>query len=98
MASNDEKRFLIILTALSQMQVGSHYLTGADGAIPGVTGSGLARELTMPEDLTIEHLSIHGARNNFGTVAADGKRFSAASSSPKANTTATCFCPNTWNF
>lgn len=67
MASEIEKRFFIILTALNEISAGSHYLKGGDGAIPGVAGSGLFRALTMPEDLTVEQLNIHAAHNNYGT-------------------------------
>lgn len=66
MASESDKRFWIILTALNEVSAGSHYLKGADGAIPGVAGSGLVRELSMPEDLDIERLNVHAARNNLG--------------------------------
>lgn len=67
MASESEKRFLIILTALNEVLLGSHYLKGADGAIPNQPGSGLFRELSLQEDLTIENLGVHAGKNNFGT-------------------------------
>jgi hypothetical protein len=66
MASESDKRFMIIATALGEVQIGSHYLQGSDGAIPGESGSGLFRRLDLHEDLTIDHLGVHAAKNDWG--------------------------------
>lgn len=39
MASNSDKRFIVV-TALSEVQVGSHYFQGSDGGIPDKAGLG----------------------------------------------------------
>lgn len=67
MASNTEKRQMIVLTALVQYQLGGHYLKGADGAIPDDAGSGLFRTLSIAENTTIEKLAVHATKNNWGT-------------------------------
>jgi hypothetical protein len=82
MASESERRFLIIVTALNEALSGSHYLKGSDGAIPDVSGSGLFRELSLQENLTIEELGVHAAKNKYGTCRGkwkslwNGKKFS----------------------
>jgi hypothetical protein len=80
MSSDAEKRQLIILTALAEQQKGGHYLKGADGAIPGDSGSGLFRELPVHENLDIADLGVHATKNSWGTCRGrykkvGGKRF-----------------------
>lgn len=67
MASDNEKRQLIILTALGEHQRGGHYLKGADGAIPDDPGSGLIRTLSIDENTEISDLAIHATKNGWGT-------------------------------
>jgi hypothetical protein len=81
MLNNAEKRFLIIATALAEQQLGGHYLSGGDGAIPNQAGSGLFRTLGLKENLAIEKLGVHAAFSDFGTcrgryAKVGGKRFS----------------------
>lgn len=83
MASNSDKRFLIVATALNEVQFGSHYLKGSDGGIPDKAGSGLDRKLDLLENLTIENLGIHAAKGSWGVCrgrfakrkASGGKQF-----------------------
>jgi hypothetical protein len=74
MATDDEKRQTIILTALAEQQKGGHYLKGADGAIPDSPGSGLFRSLTIDENTEIASLAIHATKNNYGTCRGRYKR------------------------
>ncbi len=76
MASNDEKRQLIILTALTEFHLGGHYLKGADGAIPDNPGSGLVRTLSIDEDLTIPNLAVHATKNSWGVCRGRYKKVS----------------------
>ncbi len=79
MASEAEKRTLIINTGMAEVDAGSHYTKGGDGAIPAQPGTGLFRELELVQDLTLENLGVHAARNSFGVcrgrwdVFVDGK-------------------------
>lgn len=66
MATDAEKRATMIVTAMTEVSNGSHYLTGGDGAIPGRDGTGLIRNIELLEDLTIENLGVHAAKNGFG--------------------------------
>jgi hypothetical protein len=58
-----ELRNLIVSTASSA--IGSHYLNGSDGAIPG-TSNGMGRELLLKEDSTWSGIAVHAAKNNYG--------------------------------
>lgn len=81
MATDAEKRTLINIIGMAEVEAGSHYTKGGDGAIPAQPGTGLFRELDLVQDLTIENLGVHAARNGFGVcrgrwdVFVDGKQF-----------------------
>lgn len=64
-SSESVKRMLIITTATAEVNAKAHYLTGADGGMPGGS-SGLSRTPRLLEDLTIEKLGVHAAESDFG--------------------------------
>jgi hypothetical protein len=66
MPTDAEKRLTMIVTAMKEVSNGSHYMKGGDGAIPGHDGTGLQRNVELLDDLTIENLGVHAAKNGFG--------------------------------
>ena len=64
--SNDAlKRMLIVTTAMTEVNLSSHYLKGADGGVPGGP-SGLVRTPRLIENLTIgENFGVHGCEQGY---------------------------------
>lgn len=77
MATDAEKRALINIIGMAEVKAGSHYMKGGDGAIPAQDGTGLFREVDLVQDLTIENLGVHAARNNFGVCRGRWKVFAS---------------------
>jgi hypothetical protein len=77
MASDEEKRALIIAYATKEIENGSHYLKGTSGAIPNQIGSGLFRNVEIVENLDIKSTTfgIHAAISKFGMCAGRWEKF-----------------------
>jgi len=69
MATDAEKRAMMILCAMQEVNDGSHYMKGSSGSIPGEDNSGLCRNAEYLEnpDIKSKNWGVFAARNSFGT-------------------------------
>lgn len=69
MATDAEKRAMMILCAQKEIDSGSHYMKGSSGSIPGENNSGLFRDAELLENININsaNFGVFAAKNSFGT-------------------------------
>ncbi len=69
MATDEDKRAMMILCAMQEVNDGSHYMKGSSGSIPSVKNSGLFRDAELLENLDIKtkDFGVFAAKNSFGT-------------------------------
>lgn len=80
MATDAEKRAMMILCATQEIENGSHYMKGSSGSIPGEHKSGLFRDAEYLENLDIKskNFGVFAAKNQFrhlsGQMGTNGQR------------------------